>query len=99
MKHRGHALSHRYGRAGRRKGRRGSGAGGLHVVFRGPNVVVWEGGGGFFMWSPGGRLKFGLNDPRVAGGTMPGAIQHPSADGNYNTEREAGEAIRRFLAA
>lgn len=88
------SLRRRYGRAGDK-----GGSGNLHVVMRMPNVVVWKGGGGFFMWSPGGRLKFGLSDPRKAGALMPGAIAHSSANGDYKTEREAGAAIRRFLQA
>lgn len=86
-----HRLRKRYGRAALGSGKK------AHVVMRMPNVVVWKGGGGFFMWSPGGRLRFGLSDPRKVGSSMPGAIAHPTADGNYRTEKEAAAAIRRFL--
>lgn len=83
-------LRRRYGRAR---------AASARVILRMPNVTVWRGGGGYFMWSPGGRLRFGLSDPRKASSSMPDAIDHPSADGNYRTEREASAAIRRFLEA
>lgn len=83
-------LRRRYGHSSR---------GGARVILRLPNVVVWRGGGGYFMWMTGSRLRFGLSDPRKNTSSMPGVIHHPSADGEYRTEREAAAAIRRFLAS
>jgi|SRR5271157_88330 len=88
------ALRRRYGRA--------SNSGKARVVLRMPNVTLWRaelkgGGHGFFMWSPGGRLRFSLADPRKPGTLMPNPIWHHTADGDYNTEREAAAAMRSFL--
>jgi hypothetical protein len=49
------------------------------------------------MWAgPGSRLKIG--HPMKAGGSV-STIDHPTADGNYNTPREAKNAVRAFLAS
>jgi hypothetical protein len=62
---------------------------------RGPTgAVIWRDGAGHrFFWSgPGGRLKLMFGEQLVS-------IQHHTADGNYETAREAAAAVARFVAA
>ena len=49
-----------------------------------PWVIYWNG--------PGARLLFGSNKP----GSHLSPIEHPSADGNYNSLKEAQAAVTRF---
>jgi hypothetical protein len=90
MKHR--ALYQRYGRAGRKEGPK--------IVHRMPTGgLVWAVPDSTLqiMWGgPGSRLRIG--QVMKAGGSAT-TIDHPSADGNYTTAREATDAVVRFLAA
>jgi hypothetical protein len=49
-----------------------------------PFVIYWNG--------PGARLLFGTNKP----GSQLSPVAHPSADGNYNSLKEAQAAVTRF---
>jgi hypothetical protein len=90
-RHRGCALRRRYGRA----------KSGLRVIYRAPTgLVVWAvpNTNLQIMWAgPGSRLKIGFDLTRAGGSAS--LIDHPSADGNYNTRREAEVAVHAFLRA
>jgi hypothetical protein len=83
------ALRRRYGRAS-----------GPRVVYRSPTgLLVWAVPHTSLqiMWAgPGARLKIG--HPMKAGGSM-FSIEHPSADGAYDSARAASAAVKKFLEA
>lgn len=85
-----HRLRQRYGRALK----------GPRTVYRSPTgATVWSVPDTTLqiLWAgPGARLRIG--HPMKPGGSMT-TIDHPSADGNYMTAREASAAVRAFLAA
>jgi hypothetical protein len=87
----GSLLGRRYGHAGSK----GSGPRVVHRMATGGLVWAVPDTSMQIMWAgPGGRLKIGW--PMKAGGSVT-AIDHPSADGNYLTAREATAAVRAFL--
>lgn len=60
------------------------------------NVVWTAPDGTSVMWGPGGGLILCIPDAFTPGGSMV-KIEHPTADGQYATRREAEKAVLAFL--